>query len=420
MSVVTLCRQPEPPPCIKPEPVTLLPPSFAGPDALLAHASQQFLASVEPYRAPIKPSTRSQEPSLFVNEEPGLSYNPAHTSDRCACENIVFEDADRRLISEKIEKGQIPLLQCAEFPNNHESKVQCYALKSFHLSAQIPRYVAISHVRSQALGNTQCNSLPRCQLLRLQALVNNLYNYCSEPIPFWIDTICVPLKRDTRRVAIKQMCQVFKEADQVLALDLVLSKICPSSIQECFIGIKGSAWCKRLWTVQEGTLARKLRFQFLQGAFLLSDILRHRSNRDKNTVLPEMVRVSGEQGDTIDIDDPLTRALELLVGDFKSAYGIQQRDPDSDRLFRKRLASVAYEPRIRAILRLGCLSVPRHRSLLEGNESAISERVVSIILDTYSRKHDDAITRWTSDESLLCRLGNLSALAEHLAIPVME
>jgi hypothetical protein len=221
-------------------------------------------------------------------------------------------------------------------------------------------------------------------------------------------------------MAIKQMCQVFKEADQVLVLDLMLSNICPSSTQECFVGIKGSAWCKRLWTVQEGTLARKLRFQFLQGAFLLSDILGHRSNRDKDSALPEMVRVNSQQGDTIDTDDPLTQALELLVGDFKSAYGIQQRDSDSDLLFRKRLASVAYEPRIRAILRLGCLSVPRHRGLLEGNESAISKKVVSIILDTYSRKHDDAITRWTSDDSLLRRLGNLNALAEHLAIPMTE
>src|SRR5947209_4925030 len=310
MSVVALCHQPEPPPYIEPEPATLLAPSFAGPDARLAHASRQFLASLEPYRVLTKPSNRSRERSLFVNEEPGLSYRPAHTSDRCECENIVFEDADRRLISEKIEKGHIPLLQCAEFPNNRESKAQCYALKSFRLSGPAPRYVAISHVRSQALGNTQCNSLPRCQLLRLQALVNNLYNHLSEPIPFWIDTICVPLERDTRRVAIKQMCQVFKEADQVLVLDLVLSKICPSSLRECFIGIKGSAWCKRLWTVQEGILARRLRFQFLQGAFLLSDVLRHRSNRDKNTTLPEMVRFNGQQGDTVDLDDPpLAQAL---------------------------------------------------------------------------------------------------------------
>ena len=43
-----------------------------------------------------------------------------------------------------------------------------------------------------ALGDTSNqNSLPSCQLARLQKMVNELYQV-ERPVAFYIDTLCVP------------------------------------------------------------------------------------------------------------------------------------------------------------------------------------------------------------------------------------
>ena len=59
-------------------------------------------------------------------------------------------------------------------------------------AGQNSRYVAISHVWSDGLGNLRDNSLPRCQLFRLSHLVSRLLvERCSIDL-FWLDTICIP------------------------------------------------------------------------------------------------------------------------------------------------------------------------------------------------------------------------------------
>ena len=74
------------------------------------------------------------------------------------------------------------------------------------------KYVAISHVWAHGLGNVEGNWLHSCQIRRLARLAAALYPFSSTEtdVHFWIDTICVPLRKeeddaDYRKTAIKLM-----------------------------------------------------------------------------------------------------------------------------------------------------------------------------------------------------------------------
>ena len=187
------------------------------------------------------------------------AYVTRHIED-CECQHIgtdVGED-----IIKILEKGEIPVLSVL----SSSSQVNL-TVKS---AADVETYVAISHVWSDGLGNPHANSLPLCQLLQIQERVNNLYPKRREQPWFWIDTICVPLIRQFRNLAIRRMADVYQNANLVLVLDSsLLTSTINASNAEILARIKCSSWSRRLWTFQEGTLARGFRsvFQFQDGHF---------------------------------------------------------------------------------------------------------------------------------------------------------
>jgi hypothetical protein len=123
-------------------------------------------------------------------------------------------------------------------------------------------YIAISHVWSQGLGNRRTNAIYLCQLRRLQHFVNLIVPPQCRPIPFWIDTICVPLSPGPREVAIKSMRTVYRDAIAVLVVDSTLTELLGTmGNQELLLRIKAAPWVQRLWTYHEACLARDLYFQ---------------------------------------------------------------------------------------------------------------------------------------------------------------
>lgn len=152
-------------------------------------------------------------------------------------------------------------------------------------------YIAISHVWADGLGNTDRNALPRCQLLRMRQLLDelrdqarswNLINrlrpstltrrYRNVSMRFWLDTLCVPLRQhhaDARDRAISQMKDVYMNAYQVLVLDTELQSIDPLDISEAFMRISLSGWMRRLWTLHEGVLGNRLLIKFKNGTLNL-------------------------------------------------------------------------------------------------------------------------------------------------------
>lgn len=115
------------------------------------------------------------------------------------------------------------------------------------------------------MGDPVVNSLPRCQLLRISNLVNALYEPADRPIPFWMDTLCYPRQpRAATHLAIQYMRKTYSEADKVLVLEKYLRShpAEPMSAFERVAKIFCSNWTLRLWTFQEGVLARSLFIQF--------------------------------------------------------------------------------------------------------------------------------------------------------------
>jgi len=140
-------------------------------------------------------------------------------------------------------------------------------------------YVAISHVWSHGLGNPLENSLPRCQLARISKLVNNLPGgNGSRGTLFWMDTICFPVHHaDAADAALTFMRKTYKDADRVLVLDryLTTTEAKPLLRTECLVRIICCSWTRRLWTLQEGALARVLYFQFSDQAIDIESLTLH-------------------------------------------------------------------------------------------------------------------------------------------------
>lgn len=124
------------------------------------------------------------------------------------------------------------------------------------------------------MGNPHQNSLPACQILRLQRLVNDLYSTDEQPVPFWIDTICVPLQSPYRKLAISSMATVYKDAEKVLVIDSAILSVPSTTLHsiDMAVRLRTSSWVRRLWTFQEAYLAKELHYQFQDTAYTLSRI----------------------------------------------------------------------------------------------------------------------------------------------------
>lgn len=98
-------------------------------------------------------------------------------------------------------------------------------------------------------------------------------DFNSAPLYFWIDTLCVPPRkqdRDLRKATIKNMRAVYNRANRVFVFDadLLATRGTHSSLshQEILARVTASSWIRRYWTLQESLLAKKLLFQLAEEA----------------------------------------------------------------------------------------------------------------------------------------------------------
>ena len=184
-----------------------------------------------------------------------------------------------------IERKKIPLIPLIDENNNDHS----ITLKE---SGPEVKYIAISHVWSDGLGNPKEMAIPRCQLLRLSNLIRGLPEY-SNVTKFWLDTLCIPPDelcsqadqanlKNAQDLAIDRMRKTYEDAITVLVLDSwLLSDACKGrSDVENLMKIFSSHWNTRLWTYQEGALAKTLYFQFKDAAYSLDHGIQKISETD--------------------------------------------------------------------------------------------------------------------------------------------
>jgi hypothetical protein len=133
-------------------------------------------------------------------------------------------------------------------------------------------------------GNPFDNSLPYCQLDKIQRLVDELVGNCfppkkQHPNPgFWMGTLCCIVGNDTgskkyKKRSIQSMREIYGDSAAVLIIDPWLMSI-PStaSVSEICYRIYASGWSRRLWTHQEGFLAQEVYYQFQDKPLRLPDV----------------------------------------------------------------------------------------------------------------------------------------------------
>lgn len=173
-----------------------------------------------------------------------------------------------------INEGKIPLVKFK--PDAPHGKLELEVTDS----TREPEYATVSHVWADGYGNTKSNSLYRCQLEYLRRLLKeaqfqrNRYKrgYHKErenvqPLPFWMDTLLIPVNdehKSVRKKAILQIYAVFSKAKYTLVIDNGLNNMTwnDRDYTTTAMRILASGWMRRLWTLQEAYLSRKILFAF--------------------------------------------------------------------------------------------------------------------------------------------------------------
>ncbi|KAK5730091.1 hypothetical protein LTR15_000025 [Elasticomyces elasticus] len=220
-----------------------------------------------------------------------------HWEDKCSCEQVEVDQG--RVMSVLNAGSAIPLLHFTE--QEHPSctyqeadtdsrEVSQISIKVVASTDATP-YVAISHIWSDGLGNANANSLNACKLRKLRQMVQALPPLVTpadaaktadmaavslaEDCPLiWLDTLCCPVDPDDKKLALTRMRQVYEKASRVLVLDASIQSYSTTSMEplEILSRIFTSRWLRRVWTLQEGALAKDLWFQFADKALSLVEL----------------------------------------------------------------------------------------------------------------------------------------------------
>ncbi|KAI9740438.1 MAG: hypothetical protein M1834_005018 [Cirrosporium novae-zelandiae] len=208
---------------------------------------------------PRKSHSKCSRQQCLADQIDASRYLTNHFRETCQCD---FLGPDMEKVGSILEGGGIPLVS---FENlSHSRPANLEAVEYTPGMA----YVALSHVWSDGLGNARNNSLPLCQLQFFREAVSHVAGITL----FWVDTLCVPLSpAKLRKSAIRLMKETYANAHSVLVIDSAIMKL-PVSIseEELFMRITCSGWIRRLWTFQEGFLAKCLLFLLHDG---IADIM---------------------------------------------------------------------------------------------------------------------------------------------------
>ncbi|KAJ5706179.1 hypothetical protein N7536_001868 [Penicillium majusculum] len=213
-------------------------------------------------------------------------YVTRHVQEDCTCSHL---QANIEQLHTILRDGGVPLLMLTP---DGEDELGNQNFKVDIVSKRVGKqYLAISHVWSDGLGNTEGNSLPNCQLRLLyeearHVLTGGEYVPRYEGGPFaalhtsaarlahfagsqtlrrgdsvllWIDTLCIPHQPDVRSLAIQRIREVYEDAYRTMIIDSEMRHVSASSTSHLELLLRVlhcSGWMRRLWTLQEGLAAK--------------------------------------------------------------------------------------------------------------------------------------------------------------------
>jgi hypothetical protein len=248
------------------------------------------------------------------------------------------------------------------------------------------QFVAFSHVRSDGLGSSTTNSLPACQVSLLQKLSNELLPEAKHPVPFYIDTLCVPLAGRAKRHALRNMRALFGLADKVLVLDSDLRRTRSGRPQEDLTRMRISVWMKRLWTVQECAVSHDVYFRFKDCHLSLNELLEAYDTGGEFPLLRTQSLKDRHLDTSLDCNlEHLLRALALLSDDMQLAESLMHETTTVEEMAHIWSLREGYDKwKLRRILRIGHLALPQMRYFSEPNESTEFQAVVTTVLAEYN------------------------------------
>lgn len=226
-----------------------------------------YIANLPPPRAHANHSKCSRDRcvEMTINKR----YRTKHDD---LCTNTDCKEFENTIDVIRILEGDdIPLIVAS--PNRTEKKDLLFTIVE---NSPTVDFVAISHVWAEGLGNPHANSLPTCSMQCISTLAGRLpFNSQKTPMPFWIDTICVPIKPEHMRIrAMNRLRRPYQDAKHVLVLDSYLYTQDSASLSclEILARVLCCIWSRRLWTFQEGRLAKNLWFQFADRAVTMEEV----------------------------------------------------------------------------------------------------------------------------------------------------
>ncbi|RDW58737.1 hypothetical protein BP6252_13213 [Coleophoma cylindrospora] len=170
-------------------------------------------------------------------------YITKHTTDDCACEDVAMPQVDVEAI---LEHGSYPLIVPDLTNAGPDGKLYVKMVPS----SPERKYVAISHVWADGMGNPGANMIPLCLFKHLSKMVREAFGAASD-VYFWFDTLCFPLKPDEAyKKAMEAMRDTYEHADLVLVIEsyLMSQDFAPITEDEACLRILCSRWSGRLWT----------------------------------------------------------------------------------------------------------------------------------------------------------------------------
>ncbi|CAF9923337.1 MAG: hypothetical protein GOMPHAMPRED_002812 [Gomphillus americanus] len=258
---------------------------------LLAHMNNCTTGLVYAFMT-LKPS----QPPVQSKE----NYQPYHfcNGDIKDC-TLVGKDEIQEVV-EIIQRNQIPIFRYST--GNRHLEVKGISQEDNE------KYIVFSHVWSDGFGNPKENTVNACVLamfaevyhegkLRAQSWRRSPYDEKTLLSRwFWIDTLAIPVVQinpAARKKAITMMHAIYAKADRTFVLDLGLTQheVAPK-YTETAMRISLSAWNRRLWTLQEAVLSRKLYFNFQDQACSLQDLEErfHEEDKELHTCVPNLAR----------------------------------------------------------------------------------------------------------------------------------
>ena len=211
---------------------------------------------------------------------------PQHRDPLCDCAEIAIDEEGWRRLLDILQSNSIPLLRLTRNGENLKMEVVRKDSQS--------KYVALSHVWADGLGNREQNSLHKCQVDYLFSRLRRFQisvQATDQDLLLWIDSLCCPLKPlNLKAQALALMQETYKDAEHVLVFDSALENTDHTSLDylEILARVLTSDWMRRLWTLQEAFLAQNLWVQFSREAISIDELLIEHKEMDSRVEATRM------------------------------------------------------------------------------------------------------------------------------------